>query len=108
MTVKTRLVTLAAAGGMLALSAAAAFASPGIIKYTSPVFAHPGFLQVSTVFPGQHVNVGPCHNGYCFVSKPGKDGYVQISAIKWFGGYGGYGYGPFPPHGPFGPFGPWW
>ncbi|HVW92079.1 MAG TPA: hypothetical protein VHB74_05670 [Devosia sp.] len=104
MTVKTRLVTLAAAGGMLALSAAAAFASPGVIAYPSSLYAHPGIFKIGAVFPGQHVDVGPCFKGYCFVSKPGKDGFVKISAIKWFGGP----YGPLPPYGPFGPFGPWW
>jgi hypothetical protein len=65
---------------------------------------------VSAVFPGQHVNVGPCHNGYCFVSKPGKDGFVKVSAIKIF--HGGYGpflpHGPFPPYVPLPPYGPWW
>lgn len=104
MSIKIRLLTLAAATGMLAVSAVGAFAAPGIIKYTSPVYAHPGFLVVSTAFAGQHVNVGPCFQGYCFVSKPGKDGYVKLSAIKWFGGP----YGPVPPYGPFPPYGPWW
>jgi len=102
MTIKTRLLTLAAAAGLLAASAAGAFAAPAVIKYSTPVYAHPGFIKVSSVFAGQHVNVGPCHNGYCFVSKPGKDGFVRFSAIKLYGGYG-----PFPPH-PLPPYGPWW
>jgi hypothetical protein len=90
MNLKTTLLTLAAAVTMVGVSAAGAFAAPASIAHGATLYAHPGWSKIGAVGGGQWVDVGGCSNGYCYISKPGKDGFVKANAIAWQGNGGGW------------------
>jgi len=99
MSLKT-IIAAAVAATVVLGSAAAAVAAPAVIRYDTTLYANAGSGQIGWAHAGQWVDASYCHNGYCWISKHGPDGFVKASAIDWQGyagnygyGYGGYGFG---------------
>ena len=116
MTLRTTLLTLAAATTMLGLSAVAAFAGSATMKHDARVYEHPGWGYTGdTADEDDDVWVKGCTNGYCYIKDDGTDGWVKAWAIDFSSDYGdgwdhhhhhhgGYGYGGVCIGGPGGGF----
>jgi hypothetical protein len=98
MNLKSKLAILALAAVTIVGSAAGAFAHDSggaIIRHGTALYANPGSHQIGYVSGGTWVHVGSCYSEYCWISKPGHDGWVASWDIDWhYSDYGyGYGYG---------------
>ena len=85
MTIKSTLATAALAATVVLGFAAAANAAT--IQYDTKLYANPGSGQIGWVHEGQWVDVQGCYKNYCWVQKPGPDGFVRASAIDFDHGY---------------------
>jgi hypothetical protein len=63
----------------LTFSAGAALAVPGVATATTTVRSGPGtsFRAVDRLFRGERVNIVRCRGAWCFVNKPGPDGWAN-------------------------------
>lgn len=62
----------------------AAWAAPGVVTSNVNVRSGPGtnYNVVDTARRGQQVDVQQCQGSWCFVSKPGPDGWVSASYLS--------------------------
>ncbi|GGF13704.1 hypothetical protein GCM10011321_02090 [Youhaiella tibetensis] len=96
------------AGGLAALAlvatAGAALAAPAYATSNVNVRSGPGtgYRSVDVLTRGQPVDVQQCRGSWCFVSKPGPDGWVSANYLSSSGGY----YRPRPPRPPVYPIHP--
>jgi len=80
-----RLATGLAAGllalglGITAASAATAFASTSVNVRAG---AGTGYRVVDVLHPGEQVEVDYCRGTWCYVTKPGPDGWVSASYLE--------------------------
>jgi|GEM_PF-2623850 len=86
MSIKSKLATVALAAAVVLGFGAAAEAAT--IRYDTKLYANPGFGQIGWVHGGQWVDVQGCSQNYCWVNKPGPDGFVRASAISFDNDYG--------------------
>jgi hypothetical protein len=84
MRTRTILITGAVAAAMVAASAVAALAAPATVGHWANVYANPGSGIVATVAPGDYVQVVNCTSSYCFIHRPGPDGWVKKWALDFY------------------------
>lgn len=62
----------------------AAYAAPGVLTSNVNVRSGPGtnYAVVDTVRRGQQVDVQQCQGSWCFIAKPGPDGWVSASYLS--------------------------
>lgn len=83
------------AGGLATLAllatSAAAFAAPAVATGNVNVRSGPGtgYGVIDTLRRGQQVDVQQCRGSWCYVVKPGPDGWVSASYLSR-GGSGGW------------------
>jgi len=67
---------------------AAAFAAPAVATGSVNVRSGPStsYARVDTLRPGEAVEVEGCRSGWCYVTRPGPDGYVSASYLRRSGG----------------------
>lgn len=77
------LTTAFAAMGMLALTAGAAFATSAVATADVNIRSGAGieFSKIGTLTEGTGVNVTECENSYCYIEKPGTDGWVSAKYL---------------------------
>jgi len=111
-----KLAVAAVAALALAGSTAAVLAAPAVATGNVNLRNAPGGAKIGVLYAGEQVNVKTCQGSWCFVQRPGPDGWVSRSylAIKQGGkqvpfNFGmtvgpdgpqisiGVGNGPFPP-----------
>ncbi len=63
---------------------AAAFAAPAAATGSVNVRSGPAtsYARVDTLQPGESVEVEGCRAGWCYVTRPGPDGYVSASYLR--------------------------
>jgi uncharacterized protein YraI len=66
----------------------AAYAAPGVVTSNVNVRTGPGtnYAVVDVVQRGQQVDVQQCQGSWCYVAKPGPDGWVSASYLSAGGG----------------------
>jgi len=91
MTLGKKAKALGLAGVFLVTSAVAALAAPGTATTTVNVRSGPGpgYGVVDVLRRGDRVDIQDCRGSWCFVSKPGPDGWVSSQYLARGGG-GGY------------------
>jgi uncharacterized protein YraI len=68
----------------LVLGAGAAMAAPGVAISKVNVRQGPGtsYKIIDTLHAGQRVDIQKCVSGWCYVGKPGTDGWVADSFLE--------------------------
>ena len=66
----------------------AAYAAPGTVTSNVNVRSGPGtnYGVVDTVRSGAQVDVQQCQGGFCFIAKPGPDGWISSNYLSTGGG----------------------
>ncbi|WP_108461197.1 SH3 domain-containing protein [Devosia naphthalenivorans] len=84
---------IAVAATAAAVFVPAAYAAPGMVTSNVNVRSGPGtnYGVVDTVRRGSQVDVQQCQGSWCFISKPGPDGWVSSSYISTNGRPGNAG-----------------
>ena len=69
---------------VLTVSAGAALAVPAVATATTTVRSGPGtgFRVVDRLFRGERVNIVRCRGSWCFVVKPGPDGWASARFLS--------------------------
>jgi uncharacterized protein YraI len=92
MTIRKKLIATGLAGLTLVATAAAAYAAPAVATSNVNVRSGPGtgYGVVDTLRRGQQVDIQQCRGSWCYVQKPGPDGWVSSSYLSRGGGGGWY------------------
>lgn len=79
-----KLTIAAVAAVALAGSTAAALAAPAVATGNVNLRNAPGGAKIGVLYAGEQVNVKTCQGSWCFVQRPGPDGWVSKNylAIK--------------------------
>jgi hypothetical protein len=85
MNLKKMLIGTAIAAAALIGTVAAADAA--VIRYGTSIYANPGWGKIGFVPAGTWVDIQGCTRNYCWIEKPGTDGFVRASAIRWDRGF---------------------
>jgi hypothetical protein len=84
MSVKTTLLTLAAATALLGFSAVGAFAGSASMSHDATLYAHPGWGDTgNSADDGDDVWVRGCVGGFCFIKDDGNGGWVRAWALDF-------------------------
>lgn len=87
-----KFTTALLAAAVLVASASAAMAAPGVVTGNANVRAGAGtgYQVISSVQYGQRVDIEYCAGNWCYVSKPGRDGWVSASYLATTNNWGNY------------------
>ena len=79
---------IAVAATAAAVFVPAAYAAPGVVTSNINVRSGPGtnYGVVDTVRAGANVDVQQCQGSWCFIAKPGPDGWVSSQFVSRGGG----------------------
>lgn len=79
---------IAVAATAAAVFVPAAYAAPGVVTSNINVRSGPGtnYGVVDTVRAGANVDVQQCQGSWCFIAKPGPDGWVSSQFVSGGGG----------------------
>jgi uncharacterized protein YraI len=81
--IRTKLTIAAFVATAAVLATGSAFAASAVATGTVNVRSGPGieYAKISTLQKGTLVDVTECDGGFCFVEKPGTDGWVSASYL---------------------------
>ncbi|MFD1943210.1 SH3 domain-containing protein [Paradevosia shaoguanensis] len=81
----TKKITIAAVAAVAVIgSTAAALAAPAVATSNVNLRNAPGGAKIGVLYAGEQVNVKTCQGSWCYVQRPGPDGWVSRNylAIK--------------------------